>query len=112
MVLFLTSCAHKPMEGTGGAAPGGGVAAAVKQQATFTKPVFFSILQDYVKGEDLQQVALDFDLMRELGVTPGGGVLPGEIWSRPWRNMIRTGCIALPTLPTSTASSFAPASAR
>jgi hypothetical protein len=34
----------------------------------FEKPVSFSILEDYDKGEDLAEVAKDFDLMRKLGV--------------------------------------------
>ena len=32
------------------------------------KPVSFSILEDYDKGEDLAEVAKDFELMRKLGV--------------------------------------------
>src|SRR5262249_21763628 len=33
-----------------------------------TKLLSFAILQDYDKGEDLRQVAMDFDLMNDLGV--------------------------------------------
>ena len=35
---------------------------------SFDKPVSFSILEDYDKGEDLAGVAKDFELMRQLGV--------------------------------------------
>lgn len=35
---------------------------------TFEKRVSFSILEDYDKGEDLTEVARDFELMRRLGV--------------------------------------------
>jgi polysaccharide biosynthesis protein PslG len=35
---------------------------------SFDKPVSFSILEDYDKGEDLAEIAKDFELMRELGV--------------------------------------------
>ena len=35
---------------------------------TFEKPVSFSILEDYDKGEDLAEVARDFELMRRLGI--------------------------------------------
>jgi polysaccharide biosynthesis protein PslG len=34
----------------------------------FEKPVSFSVLEDYDKGEDLAEVAKDFELMRKLGV--------------------------------------------
>lgn len=37
--------------------------------APIVKPVSFSILEDYDKGEDLDEIAEDFALMRELGVT-------------------------------------------
>jgi hypothetical protein len=36
---------------------------------SFTKPVSFAILEDYDKGTDLHQIAGDFALFRELGVT-------------------------------------------
>ena len=65
LVLFSSGCTH--LEGTRGSAPGGVAAGAAP--LSFTKPVSFSILQDYVKGEDLQEVARDFALMKELGVT-------------------------------------------
>jgi polysaccharide biosynthesis protein PslG len=35
---------------------------------SFQKPVSFSVLEDYDKGEDLAEVAKDFELMRKLGV--------------------------------------------
>ena len=69
--ILLTACSHMPPER--GAAPGGAVTAQPKAVATFTKPVSFSILQDYVKGEDLQEVELDFKLMKELGVSTWRG---------------------------------------
>jgi hypothetical protein len=39
----------------------------------FTKPVSFAILEDYDKGADLGEVARDFALFRELGVTTWRG---------------------------------------
>lgn len=47
------------------AAPGG--------TGVFTKPVSFSVLQDYDKGESLDEVAKDFQVMQELGVTTWRG---------------------------------------
>src|SRR5919107_242319 len=37
--------------------------------STFTKPISFAILEDYDKGESLTEVAKDFALFKELGVT-------------------------------------------
>jgi hypothetical protein len=45
--------------------PGFGTAESTR---TFTKPISFAILEDYDKGHDLEQVARDFSLYRELGV--------------------------------------------
>ncbi|MBA3961744.1 MAG: beta-galactosidase [Chthoniobacterales bacterium] len=45
-----------------GASPAGNVAAIT------TKPVSFEMLDDYNKGQDLNEVALDFQLMNELGI--------------------------------------------
>lgn len=42
--------------------------ACAKPATTLEKPVSFSILEDYDKGEDLAEVAKDFELMRRLGV--------------------------------------------
>lgn len=39
------------------------------ETATFAKRVSFAILEDYDKGEDLREVARDFALMNELGIT-------------------------------------------
>jgi hypothetical protein len=39
------------------------------QQGAFTKPVSFAILEDYDKGHDLSQVARDFALFKELGIS-------------------------------------------
>jgi polysaccharide biosynthesis protein PslG len=36
--------------------------------ANVTKPISFAILEDYDKGEDLKEVAKDFQLMKELGI--------------------------------------------
>lgn len=38
------------------------------EQAEVTKPVSFAILEDYDKGTDLSNVALDFQLMNQLGI--------------------------------------------
>lgn len=43
------------------------------QDAVVHKPVGFSILEDYDKGEDLTQVEADFRLFQELGVTTWRG---------------------------------------
>ncbi|ACM18692.1 glycoside hydrolase, putative [Geotalea daltonii FRC-32] len=72
-LLFSSACCHHPM-GAHGTAGGGSTTAAGAAQA-FTKPVSFSILQDYVKGEDLEEVAKDFRLMKELGLTTWRGSL-------------------------------------
>lgn len=40
---------------------------------SFTKQVSFSVLQDYPKGESLKDVATDFKLIKELGVTTWRG---------------------------------------
>jgi hypothetical protein len=61
LVLFSGGCTH--LDSGRGSAPG-----AAAESASFTKPVSFAILQDYVKGESLQEVAKDFALMKELGV--------------------------------------------
>ncbi len=37
-------------------------------RSSFTKPISFSILEDYDKGDPLSQVAKDFALFKELGV--------------------------------------------
>jgi hypothetical protein len=42
-------------------------------QTSFTKPVSFSVLQDYPKGEAIKEVAKDFKLMKELGVSTWRG---------------------------------------
>jgi hypothetical protein len=48
------------------------------------KRVGFSILEDYDKGEDLAEVAKDFALFRELGVTPGEAASDGStVTGRP-----------------------------
>jgi hypothetical protein len=52
---------------------GGRGAAAQTESAYITKPVSFSILEDYDKGEDLDEVAEDFALMRELEITTWRG---------------------------------------
>jgi hypothetical protein len=72
-LLLSTACCHIP-PGNGAAA--GGSTTAAPAVMVFTKPVSFSILQDYIKGEDLGEVAKDFQLMKELGVTTWRGSLP------------------------------------
>ncbi|MBJ6724439.1 beta-galactosidase [Geomesophilobacter sediminis] len=58
--------------GTHGAAAGGQLHQRTAP-ASFTKPVSFSMLQDYPKGEDFKEVALDFEVMKELGVSTWRG---------------------------------------
>ena len=36
--------------------------------ANVTKPVSFAVLEDYDKGDDLNDIALDFELLNELGI--------------------------------------------
>jgi hypothetical protein len=50
-----------------------GGAAVQTESAHVTKQVSFSILEDYDKGEDLDEVAEDFALMQELDVTTWRG---------------------------------------
>lgn len=57
LVLLLASCATPPVQETG----------------VFEKAFSFSILEDYDKGDDLDQVAADFRLFRELGITTWRG---------------------------------------
>lgn len=45
----------------------------VAAPAAFTKQLEFAILEDYDKGDDLDEVERDFRLMRELGVTTWRG---------------------------------------
>ncbi len=45
-----------------------GLCATVPDKASVTKPVSFAVLEDYDKGADLNDVALDFQLMNELGI--------------------------------------------
>ncbi|WP_243374156.1 beta-galactosidase [Geotalea sp. SG265] len=73
-LLVSSACCHIPHGAEGTA--GGGSTIAAPTAAVFTKPVSFSILQDYVKGEDLEEVAKDFRLMKELGLTTWRGSLP------------------------------------
>lgn len=47
--------------------------AATPHAPRVTKPVSFSLLEDYDKGESLERVARDFARMRELGVTTWRG---------------------------------------
>jgi polysaccharide biosynthesis protein PslG len=44
-----------------------------ERSRTVTKPISFAILEDYDKGQDLDQVAGDFARFRELGVTAWRG---------------------------------------
>lgn len=53
LLLLIASCAAPPERGAAG---------------SFTKPVSFSILEDYDKGDDLSRVQEDFALFRELGI--------------------------------------------
>jgi polysaccharide biosynthesis protein PslG len=60
IIISLTACSHLPGCAVGGT-PGG--------KAAFVKPVSFSLLQDYPKGEEMSEVVQDFQLMKELGIT-------------------------------------------
>jgi polysaccharide biosynthesis protein PslG len=87
--LSFTACTHHPAEvgtapreaagealsttvsGDIGGAGAGGMAPLTKP--AFTKPVSFSLLQDYPKGEDIKDVVEDFRLMKELGISTWRG---------------------------------------
>jgi hypothetical protein len=62
-LIGVAACARA---GTRGAEPAATLAPAI--QGAFAKPVSFSILEDYDKGEDLRDVARDFALFRALGI--------------------------------------------
>lgn len=64
---LVGACATEP--------PGKGpvTRAGMASAATFTKHLSFAILEDYDKGEDLAEVARDFALMKELGMTTWRG---------------------------------------
>ena len=75
--IAFTACTHAPdikeQSGAGGASPGGAVSGTVAARKPVTKPVSFSVLQDYPKGEDFLDVEKDFALMKELGVSTWRG---------------------------------------
>jgi polysaccharide biosynthesis protein PslG len=52
-----------------GAPPGGESSVAPAAGRSFTKQISFAILEDYEKGDPLSEVARDFALFKELGVT-------------------------------------------
>lgn len=75
LAFCLTLCNGVPASAAEAVAPGEGPAVyrGPVAPATFTKPVSFSVLQDYPKGESLQEVAKDFRLIKELGVNTWRG---------------------------------------
>ena len=87
LALLLAACATPRPTGrgpaTGGAAPADTTAAAAAgapgaaprtgQDTSFTKRLDFAILEDYDKNADLADVARDFALYRELGITTWRG---------------------------------------
>jgi polysaccharide biosynthesis protein PslG len=61
-VAGLTGCGSPPSDSPKlGAEPSPG--------SSFTKPISFAILEDYDKGQSLSEVARDFALFKQLGVT-------------------------------------------
>lgn len=68
-VGFVLLCALSPLAAAGCDQPQRGVA----EKRAFVKPVSFSVLQDYDKGESLDEVAKDFQVMKELGVSTWRG---------------------------------------
>src|SRR5690349_8250313 len=72
MLITTAACTQRTIN-IGGASPGGEVSSAMTTPAAFTKPVSFSVLQDYPKGEDLKEVLKDFQLIKELGLNTWRG---------------------------------------
>lgn len=54
-------------------APGTAAFRGPSPASAFTKRISFAVLQDYPKGEDLREVASDFRIMKEMGVTTWRG---------------------------------------
>ncbi|HEX4667544.1 MAG TPA: cellulase family glycosylhydrolase [Chthoniobacterales bacterium] len=59
LLIFLTLCSAPLARATQPAAP---------PASHVTKPVSFAILEDYDKGDNLNDVALDFQLLNQLGI--------------------------------------------
>jgi hypothetical protein len=72
LVISFSACSHQPAH-VSGESYGGRLAGAVSIPAAFSKPVSFSVLQDYPKGEDINAVVKDFALIKELGVSTWRG---------------------------------------
>lgn len=71
LLFILSACGHAaPLSGGG---PGGELGERWGAPKAFTKPISFSVLQDYPKGEDLREVAWDFELIKELGAATWRG---------------------------------------
>lgn len=66
LLCTLLSCAAAPDRGAPAAR--GALESGRAAPGAVTKQISFSLLEDYNKGERLDEVARDFDLMRELGV--------------------------------------------
>lgn len=79
LLISLTACGHTPATvvserpGVGGGAPGGKLTGEPARAEAFTKAVSFSVLQDYPKGEEINSVLQDFNLIKELGVSTWRG---------------------------------------
>jgi polysaccharide biosynthesis protein PslG len=71
--LFLSLAVSAPPPAAGQPAGAPGKASAESAASSFGKKVSFALLQDYPKGEDLDQVLRDFRLMKELGITTWRG---------------------------------------
>jgi polysaccharide biosynthesis protein PslG len=74
--------------------------------SSFTKPISFAILEDYDKGESLSEVAKDFAMFKELGVTVWRGSFgwddyeprPGQfdfVWLRQFAALADSAGISL-----------------
>jgi hypothetical protein len=76
-LVAVLACAVQPTfsaDHAGSSGPGSSYCAGPSRRSeTFSKPISFSILEDYDKGEDLREVARDFALMKALGVTTWRG---------------------------------------
>jgi polysaccharide biosynthesis protein PslG len=66
-LLCISACQTAPAV-TENATPAPRATQATPLPADGSKPVSFAVLEDYDKGDDLEDIARDFELMQELGV--------------------------------------------
>ncbi|GFO63200.1 hypothetical protein GMPD_11190 [Geomonas paludis] len=72
-LTLVTAPPDAPAQEPAGPAPGSAAFRGPSPASAITKRISFAILQDYPKGESLQEVASDFQIMKELGVNTWRG---------------------------------------